>query len=790
MARAYGRVSLVPYPLMKPFRRVAVLGAGTMGSRIAAHFANAGFAVDLLDIVLAGQPDRNAAALAGMENAAKQRPVAFFTESARALITPGNFEDHLDRLAGCDWIVEAVAENLAIKRSLLERAAAVRAPGTVLSTNTSGIPLAHIAEGFPSEFRRHFLGTHFFNPPRYLHLAEIIPGPETAPEVLDRVSAFCDLHLGKGVVRCKDTPNFIANRIGCFFGGTIHQLTEKYDFTVEEVDALTGPLIGLPRSASFRLVDIIGLDVWVHVLRNLYDLVPHDPARSRFVVPDLMSRMMERGLLGEKRGQGFYKRVGKGAGKEIHALDRKTLEYHPAQKVRMPALDAVRGIEDLPRRLRALVTLEDRAGQFLWELFRDLFLYAAQMVPEISDRAMEIDRAMRWGFAFALGPFELWDALGFRETVERMRRDGCAVPANVERMIACGAPSFYQTADAAGEPGARYFDLTGGQYRDLERRTGVLVLSDLKRARGVVKTSPAASLVDLGDGVLCVEFHSKMNTLGDDAVEMLSAALEQHGFQAVVVANQGENFSAGADLRTVLGAAQAGQWDALDAALRRFQQVNLALKYAPVPVVAAPFGSTLGGGCEIALHAARVQASAETAMGLVETGLGLVPAGGGSKEMLLRLGGAKKAFDLIGYAKVSGSAAHARELGFLRPQDGVSMNPERVVADAKAAALALVPTHAPGAPRTDIVVEGHAGYANLQLALMLAREAGHISEYDVAVGEKLAYVLCGGKLSGAQKVSEQYLLDLEREAFLALCGQPKTQERIEHILKVGQPLRN
>ncbi len=410
-----------------------------MGSRIAAHFANAGFPVDLLDIVLPNQPNRNAAALAGIENASKQKPVAFFTDAAKALITPGNFEDHLDRLAGCDWTVEAVAENLEIKRALLERVQAVRAPGSVFSTNTSGIPLAHIAEGFSSEFRRNFLGTHFFNPPRYLHLAEVIPGPETSPEVMAWVSSFCDLHLGKGVVLCKDTPNFIANRIGCFFGATIHRLTEECDFTVEEVDALTGPLIGIPKSASFRLVDIIGLDVWVHVLRNLYELVPNDPARQRFVVPELMNRMMERGFLGEKRGQGFYKRVGKGAEKEIYAIDRKTLEYHPAQKVRFPVLEAIRPMEDLPQRLRALVALPDRIGKFIWELLRDLFIYSAQMIPEISDRTVEIDRAMRWGFGFRMGPFEMWDALGVAATAERMRREGCTVPANVERMLALGA---------------------------------------------------------------------------------------------------------------------------------------------------------------------------------------------------------------------------------------------------------------------------------------------------------------------------------------------------------------
>ncbi|HXB70341.1 MAG TPA: 3-hydroxyacyl-CoA dehydrogenase NAD-binding domain-containing protein [Candidatus Acidoferrales bacterium] len=777
---------------MKPIRRVAVLGAGTMGSRIAAHFANAGFPVDLLDMLLPDQPNRNAAALAGIEAAVKQRPGAFFTEAARRLIRPGNFDDHLDRLGGCDWIIEAVAENVEIKRSLWHRVAEVRKPGSILSTNTSGIPLATISEGFPGEFKQHFLGTHFFNPPRYLHLVEIIPGSETTDEVLLGAASFCDLHLGKGVVECKDTPNFIANRIGCFFGATIHKLTVEDDFTIEEVDALTGPAVGMPKSASFRLIDIVGLDVWCHVLSNLYELVPEDPARELFQVPAMMRQMLERGWLGEKRGQGFYKRVGKGAEKEIHALDRKTMEYHPAQKVRFPAVEAARGIEDLPQRLRTLVAGEDRAGQFLWKLFRDLFVYSATMVPQISERIVEMDSAMRWGFGFPMGPFELWDALGLPETVERMGREGSAVPLNVAAMLAAGARSFYKVADRSGEPGKMYFELNDGGYENLETRPGVLVLSDIKRARGVVKKNAGASLVDLGDGALCLEFHSKMNSLGDDMVQMLNAAIEEtsRGFDALVIANQGENFSVGANLMLVLLAAQEGEWDELDAAVRRFQQAAMAIKYAPKPVVSAPFGMALGGGCEIAIHAARVQASAETYMGLVEVGVGLVPAGGGCKEMLLRLANAKAAFELIGYAKVSSSAAHARELGFLREQDGVSMNPERLIADAKAAALAMVPSWAPGTPRQDIPVEGEAGYALLKMGLYLAREGGYISEHDTVVGGKLAHVLSGGRLTGAQKVAEHYLLDLEREAFLSLCGTVKTQERMGHMLKTGKALRN
>jgi len=763
-----------------------------MGSRIAAHLANAGFPVDLLDVVLLDHAKRNQAALAGIETAAKTKPGGFMVESARSLITPGNFEDDLGRVARCEWVIEAVAEDLEIKRNLWRRVAELRQPGTILSTNTSGIPLARIAEGFDSEFRKYFLGTHFFNPPRYLHLAEIIPGPETLPEVIRQVSEFVDRHLGKGTVPCKDTPNFIGNRIGCFWGAKIAQLTETGDYTIEEVDALTGPVIGLPKSASYRLIDIVGLDVWVHVIRNLYDAVPDDPARELFRVPELMQKMIDRGWLGEKRGQGFYKRVGKGAEREIWAIDRKTLEYHPAEKARFFSVETLRGMEDLGARLRALVTGDDRAAQFLWPLFRDFFIYSAQMVPEISDRVVEIDRGMRWGYAFAKGPFEYWDLLGVPETVDRMRREGVAVPENVERMLASGAHGFYEAADRDNQPHTRYFDLTASNWAELEERPGVASLSEIKRARGVMASNAGASLLDLGDGVLCLEFHSKMNTLGEDALRMLYAGLEEaaRNHRALVVANDGENFSVGANLMLVLLAAQDGEWDELESAVRRFQNAMLAMKYAPVPVVAAPFGMTLGGGLEVAMHAGRMQASAESYLGLVEVGVGIVPAAGGCKELLLRLGDAKRAFELIGFAKISESAAHAKYLGFLRESDGITMNRERLLCDAKAAALELAPQWSPGQPRQDIPVEGEASYALLKMGVLLAREGGYITEYDTVIGEKLAYVLSGGKLSGTQQVSEQYLMDLEREAFLSLCGNRQTQERMQYMLKTGKPLRN
>ncbi len=762
-----------------------------MGARIAAHFANAGIPALLLDIVLPNQPNRNAAALGGLDAALKQRPAAFFTPETKSLVTPGNFEDDLAKVRDCDWIVEAVTENLEIKRALIEKVLRHRKPGAIFSTNTSGIPLAGIAEGFPTEFRHHFLGTHFFNPPRYLHLLEMIPGPETLPEVYGRVADFSDRHLGKGAVPCKDTPNFIANRIGSFLGGTVQHLTVEMDFTIEEVDALTGPLIGLPKSASYRLLDIVGLDVWAHVSKNLYDLVPGDPQRERFVLPPFFAQMIERGWLGDKRGQGFYKKVGKGDRKEILAVDLKTLEYQPSRKARFASVEGVRGIEDLGQRLRALMGLTDRAGTFLWRLFSDLVLYSAAMVPEISDRVVEIDRAMRWGYANALGPFELWDALGVEETVARMRREQRQIPENVEKMLGAGAKSFYLAPDQ-DRPRHEYFDMGAVAYRPLEERPGVIVLKDVKQARGVVKKNGGASLIDLGDGVLCVEFHSKMNSLGDDQVSLIRAGIEEtsRNFEAMVIANQGENFSVGANLMLVLLAAQEEEWEELEAAINRFQQATLAIKYAPNPVVAAPFGMTLGGGGEIALHSARVQAAAETYMGLVEVGVGVIPGAGGTKEMLLRFGGAQKAFELIAYAKVATSAAEARSFGLLRPQDQISMNPERLIADAKALALAIAPGYVAGVPRTDVEVGGAEDLALLKTGVYLARQGNYISDYDTVVGEKLAYVLSGGPLTGRQTVSEQYLLDLEREAFLSLCGQRKTQERMQHMLKTGKPLRN
>ncbi len=758
-----------------------------MGARIAAHFANAGIPSVLLDIVLPNQPNRNAAALKGIENAAKQRPGGFFINDAAALIAPGNFEDDLAKVADCDWIIEAVAENLAIKRDLWQKIELLRKPTAIVSTNTSGIPLHKIAEGFSVGFREHFLGTHFFNPPRYMHLVELIPLPDTARDVMDFVSAFCDRRLGKGVVPCKDTPNFIANRIGSFFGATVQKITIEGDYTVEEVDLITGPLIGLPNSGSFRLLDIVGLDVWSNVGTNLYHAVPDDPWRDRFLMPEFHTKMTERGWLGEKSGQGFYKRVGKE--REIHAIDLHTFEYHPAIKVKFPAAEAAKNIEDLAQRLRILVAGTDRVGTFLWKLYSDLFLYSAERVPEIADEIFQIDRAMRWGYANKLGPFELWDALGFEDVCKRLEADKREIPKNVQEMRQQGAKSLYLWSIKHKQAHKEYYDFVGAGYKPLLERSS---LADLKKAGNVVKSNAGASLIDLGEGVICCEFHSKMNSLGEDQIGMIYSGIKEleTNFDAMVIANQGENFSVGANLMLVLLAAQEGEWDELNAAIHRFQQATMALKYAPKPVVAAPFSRALGGGCEIPLHCTRIQASAETYMGLVEVGVGLIPGAGGTKEMTVRLQDARKTFELIAMAQVSSSAEDARKLGYLTKSDRVSMNPNRLIEDAKELALSLVKDYQPGVPRTDVKVGGESAFAMMKLGAWTMRQGGYVSDYDVIVAEKLAHVISGGRLTGEQMVSEQYLLDLEREAFLSLCGNAKTQERMQFMLKTGKPLRN
>jgi 3-hydroxyacyl-CoA dehydrogenase len=760
-------------------RSVAVLGAGTMGAQIAAHLANAGVPALLLDLT----PD---AARDGLKRARALKPDPFFTADAASLVSTGGFDDGLPSLSAVDWIIEAVVEQFDVKRALLERVDAVRRPGTAVTSNTSGMPIGALAEGRSDDFRKHWLGTHFFNPPRYLRLVEVIPTPETDPAMVAGLSRFLDHHLGKGVVVAKDTPNFIANHIGVYGVMQVLRALESGQYTIEEIDAITGPALGRPKSATFRTMDIAGIDILAHVARNLH-----------LELPPVVSRLIERNWIGEKAGQGFYKRqrsTGSGQGKpgtEILVLDPATLTYRPRQPARLPSLDAARSIEDPGARIKTLFLGRDKVGQFLRDTLGPTLLYTAKVTPEIAFSIDDVDRVMRWGFGWELGPFEIWDAIGVREVRDalggvRWPAGDEAVPPLVADVLAAGRDRFREAAVPPAAP-------------DLQ------LLKSAKDRQRVVRTNAGASLVDLGDGVLGLEFHSKMNAIGGDTVQMIHAGVKEAAanFSALVVGNDAPNFSAGANLMLLLLEAQEGNWDEIDLMIRAFQGSTQALRYADVPVVVAPAGLTLGGGCEIALHGDRVQAAAESYIGFAEAGVGLIPGGGGTKEMLARVSArlppahgdllpfVQRVFETIGFAKVSTSAADARRLGFLDEADRVTMNRERLIADAKAYALERVREgYQPPSPRTTILVGGDSLLAALKLGVHLAWRAGRISDHDAVVGRALANVLAGGSLPYATTVGEQYLLDLEREAFLKLCGERKTLERIRHTLKTGKPLRN
>lgn len=800
---------------MRPIRKAAVLGAGTMGSQIAAHFANAGIPCVLLDRLPAAllgeqakspaRPDgvfRDHLARAGVENALKARPPALFSPEKMSLITTGNFEDNLDLLKDCDWIIEAIVESLDVKRDLLKKAEPYIAPHAIVSSNTSGISLAALAQGF--NFRPRWLGAHFFNPPRYMKLLELIPTAETLPEVVEKISWFGDESLGKGIVIAKDRPNFIANRIGVFVHLATIEIMQEEAFSIEEIDALTGPVMGLPKSATFRTADLVGIDVMVHVVRNLHEALPGDEERETFRLPEFMERMLDRGLLGQKTGRGFYKRIAPNdrESSEILTLDLGTFAYRPRQKAKFSELEMAKSIEDTRQRVRALYQSPGRVGKFYQKLLGRTFHYAASRIPEIADSLVAVDRAMRWGFNWDCGVFELWDAIGVETVAAQWREQKRALPLLVEELLASGKKAFY--LESSGQ--RTVFDLRSADYAAIPERPGILSLAALKACGREVKRNPGASLVDLGDGVLCLEFHSKMNTLGPDAIQMIHFGLRSldENFDAMVIGNQGPHFSAGANLLLLLLSIQEGDWDEISRAVREFQNANMALKYAPKPVIVAPFGLTLGGGVETSLHCARRIAAAECYMGLVEAGVGLIPAGGGTKEMVIRAMEyvtadddadpflpLKAAFKHIGMATVSSSGEDARKLGYLSPQDFICMNRDRLIASAKQAALDMAKLgYHPGAPREDIQVLGVPALAKMKLALHLMRRGEFITDHDLLIGTRLAKVLAGGEFSSAQKVSEQYLLDLEREAFLSLCGQKKTAERIQHMLKNGKPLRN
>ncbi len=786
-------------------KKAAVLGAGTMGAQIAAHLTNAGVPTLLLDIVPGqDQGDRNAIARAGLEAAKKARPAAFFNADRAALVSIGNFDDDLAKLKDCDLIIEAIVENPEIKRSLFEKIEQHRRPGSIIASNTSGIPLAQLAEGRSDDFKAHFLGMHFFNPPRYMHLVEIIRTEWTKPEVSCSMFGFLDERLGKGVVVAKDRPNFIANRIGTY--GALVTLRTMLDdgYSFEEVDKITGPAAGRPKTATFRTFDLVGLDVFAHVVRNLHENLPEDPEREMFVMPEFVTKMIERGLLGNKTKAGFYQRKkGEADKREIWTLDAATLDYRPAQKVKLPSLDMAKNIEDTRARLKALVWAKDRVGAFLWKTLARTLTYTAERIPEIADTVVEVDRAMRWGFNWELGPFEVWDAIGVEKSVAKLKEEGKTVPANVQAMLAAGAKTFYTKKDGK----QFYFDFAANEYRPLADQPGTIILKSLKDQTDVVRKNSGASLIDLGDGVACLEFHSKMNSIGGDTLEMLKVALNEveKNFVGLVVGNQGVNFSVGANLMLMLMEAQDENWEELDMIGRFFQSSVMSLRYSPKPVVVAPFQMVFGGGCEMVLHADRVRAAAETYIGLVEVGVGIIPAGCGTKEMLVRAMDSiptdmkdgdpfpfvKRAFETIALAKVATSAEQARDFGFLREEDSISMNADRLIADAKKQVLALAAGgYVQPQQRTDIPALGNPALATLKLGVHLMKRAGYISDHDALIGEKLARILTGGDLNHATRVSEQYLLDLEREAFLSLIGTRKTQDRIGHMLKTGKPLRN
>jgi 3-hydroxyacyl-CoA dehydrogenase len=798
-------------------RRAAVLGAGTMGSRIAAHLANAGVSVLLLDLPSANG-SRNAVAEKALDALKKSKPAAFYTPAAAVRIRTGNFEDDLAQLAECDWIVEAVTENLEIKQDLLQRVAPHVQPHAFLTTNTSGIPVASIGSVLPGNLRRRWFGTHFFNPPRYMRLVEIIPGPEADPDAMAALSAFLDHNLGKEVVRARDTPNFIANRIGTFFILETLRVMEEEGLSVEEVDALTGTAIGLPRTGTFRLADMVGLDILAHVARNFAHAC--QDAGGQATLPPFLETMLERKWLGDKTGGAFYKKERGPDGKENRmVLDLKTLEYQPASKPKLQSLEMAKNVDSLPERLRMLMAgdqKKDKAARFHWKLLTRLWNYAADCLPEIADSAASIDAAMRAGYNWQLGPFEMWDAVGVGDTVERMRAAGERVSPVVETMLANGAASWYR------DNGAAFYDPVTKSYRPVARAAGVARIADYRIAHlgashGVVHSNPGASLVDLGDGVACIELHSKKSAIGDDIMRMITKTLAPDSvtvrdFRAFVISSDAENFSVGANLMQLLLAAQEGEWEEIDMTIRAFQRMTQSIKFCPRPVVVAPYALCLGGGTEISLHGARRQAHAELYMGLVETGVGLIPGGGGTKEFALKatdeairsFGDAgrvaisteivdtmKQAFEAIAMAKVSTSAEEARALNLLTEDDGITTNRERLLLDAKSAAEALAEAgYRPPAMLMDIPAAGESVRATLKLGAYLMQQAGYASEHDVKVAGHVAHILCGGNVAPGTRVSEQYYLDLEREAFLSLCGERKTQERIAYTLNSGKPLRN
>jgi 3-hydroxyacyl-CoA dehydrogenase len=800
--------------------RVAVIGAGTMGAAIAAHLANVGIPSYLLDIVprqltpdeekkgltLQDPAVRNRIVNEGLKRCLEARPANFYVKENAKLVTAGNLEDNFDWIAEADWIVEAIVERLDIKQPLMARIDEVRKPNAIVSTNTSGIPIHQIAEGRSEGFQQHFLGTHFFNPPRYMKLLEIIPHEKNSPELVAFMTGFGTRVLGKGVVICKDTPNFIANRMISVAGSYGINYAFDQGYTVEEVDAIAGPAIGRPKTATFRLNDLVGIDVMAHVSNNLYDAIPHDPHREVLRHPKttaVVQEMLEKGWLGNKTDQGFYKKTFVNGERQFWVLNAETMAYEAPVNPRFDSVGRARKAEDVTEKLRIMAYAEDRAGEYAWHVLSRTVAYAASCIPEISDDIYSVDNACKWGFNWELGPFETWDALGVRRSVDRLKSEGFEVPAWVDEMVEEGSETFYQYEDGLA---VGYYDPQSKAYQPLPCDPNIVSIKALKAEGKELERNASASLLDMGDGVLLFEFHSKANALDADIFAMAEKAmeaLEKDEWKGLVIGNQGDFFGAGANIFMVAVAAQQGQFDQIDELVRRMHRIMQTMRFSPKPIVAAPFSMTLGGGSEVVLAASRIVASAETYMGQVEFGVGLVPAGGGCKEILRRvvsppmktpnaevLPFLQQAFELVGLAKVSTSAAEARQMGFLQPCDKIVVNQDYLLSEAKQTVLDMVAEgYRPPAPE-QVYAAGRDAYAALQIALYQMNEGGYATDHDVVIGKQIGRILCGGELSAPAWVNEQHILDLEREAFVALCHEPKTLERIWHMLQHSKPLRN
>ncbi|HXU67705.1 MAG TPA: 3-hydroxyacyl-CoA dehydrogenase/enoyl-CoA hydratase family protein [Polyangia bacterium] len=778
---------------MAEFKKVAVLGAGVMGSGIAAHLAGAGIEVLLLDIVPPdGKGGRNAFAQGGKDKALKAKPAAFFTPRDADLITVGNLEDDLDKAGKCDLVIEVVKEDLAVKRALFGRLEPLLAEHTIVASNTSGLPIAQMMEGRSASMKKRFLVTHFFNPVRYMKLLEIIAGKDTDPSVTERVARFGQDVLGKGIVHGKDTPNFVANRIGVFAMMHLIKLAIDGGYTVEEVDAIFGAPLGRPKSAVFRTADVVGLDTIIHVANNCYEALTHDERREDFKVPALIEQMAEKKMLGDKTGGGFMKKTPEG----IVTLDFKTMQYRPQQKAKFASVGATKGVSDVGERIRKVLAGDDKAADLARKVTYATLAYSANRIGEIADDYVNIDRGMRWGFGWDVGPFETWDAIGVQKGVDEMQKLGITPAAWVTEMLKSGRKSFYEDGT--------YWDVRTKKAQPIPTSPRELSLPAARKKGGVVFENDGATLYDIGDRIVCLELHTKMNAIDGDVITALNKAVDlaEKQFDGLVIGNHDpQAFSAGANIFMMLMAANQGNWKAIDEMSGQLQQSLMRLRYAQVPTVTAPFGLTLGGGAEISMHGAASRASAELYMGLVEAGVGLLPAGGGCKELLARhlefypddadpFVMVKKVFLQIGLGKVSMSAEEARAMGMLSPSDGVSLNRDFLIHDAKETALGLARAGYRPPRRRTMRLPGASGYATIRSMLQMMHEAHQVSAHDVVVGSKIAYVLTGGKTVPSVRVTEQHILDLEREGFLSLIGEEKTRERMQYMLMNNKPLRN